>query len=187
MSRRPARPAVAARAAAASAAGPAPLTRRGALLFGAGLVTVVLALFAANLTIRTLVLWWFRDDYVRTELVVTEVGDRQHDPILFATVAATGEEIHTRTLPTELYTYDSPRDATGTLASDERLRGMRIPIWWCDRHWRVMSDTRLAYVSEYGPGLPSTRLALVTTAVNAAIAGLGVLAIRRGLRSRRSA
>lgn len=185
MSRRPSRKAVAAGPAVAPATEPAPLTRRGALLFATGLVTIVMALFVSNLTIRTLALWWFRDDYVRTELVVTEVGDRQHDPILFGTVAATGAEIQTRTLPTELYGYDSPSDATGALKPESELRGMRIPIWWCDRHRRVMSDTRLAYVSEYGPELPSTRLALVTTAVNAAIAALGVLAIRRGLRSRR--
>ena len=40
----------------------APLSRRGTLLFVAGLVILILAVFMLNLTIRTMTLWWYQAD-----------------------------------------------------------------------------------------------------------------------------
>lgn len=162
------------------------LTPRGRALLASGLVVLVLACIVLDLSLRTLVHGWLAEEYVRTELVVVDVGDRANEPVLFATVAATGEEIHTRRLPTEVWAYDSPRDATGTLLPTEELRGRRIPVWWSSRDGWLFSDLRLAFVSEYGPTLPSARLALGIAAGNLVLAALGAALVRRGLRSRRS-
>lgn len=160
-----------------------PFPRRGALLFAAGLVILVLALFTLNLTSRTLFFWWYQADLVRTELVITDLSDRQYDPLLFGTVAATGEEVHTSIFPTEIFQYDSPRDATGTLKRPDQVRGLHIPIWYGSARDSLVGTPTIYYVSEYGTP-PSTRLALLTTAINAAIGWLGVLCIRWGLRTR---
>ena len=163
-----------------------PFPRRAALLFAAGLVILVIALFTSNLTIRTLVFWWYAGDYVRTELVVTEFSPHGDDPLVFGTIVATGEEIHTSILPTELFRHDTPDAVVGHLRSRDEALGLHIPVWYCPRRHSLFGDPRVMYVSEYGT-LPSTRLALTTAGINLAIGGLGVFCLRRGLRIGREA
>ncbi len=157
----------------------------GKLLFIGGLLVVIVALFTLNLTIRTLTLWWHQGDYVRTELEVTGLSPSR-SPLLFGIVAATGEEIHTSILPTEIFTYDSPSDATGTLKRSADIEGLRIPVWYCPRRHSIFGNPHVYYVSEYGT-LPTARTALGVVAINLAIALLGALGIRQGLRTRAAA
>ena len=163
-----------------------PFPRRAALLFAAGLVILVIALFTSNLTIRTLVFWWYASDYVRTELVVTEFSPHGKNPLVFGTIAATGEEIHTSILPTELFRHDTPDAVVGHLRSRDEALGMHIQVWYCPRRHSLFGDPRVMYVSEYG-ALPSTREALVTLGINVAIGWLGVFNVRRALRISRAA
>ena len=169
-----------------SADDPPSFPRRGALLFTAGLVILVLAAFVANLTLRTWFFWWYQDDYVRTELVVTELSIQGGEPMLFGIVAATGDEVHTSITPTEIFRYDSPSDATGDLKRSDEVRGMHIPMWYVGAEQSIVGTPSIYWVSEYGT-LPSTRLALTTAAINLAIAALGAWCIRAGLRTRRPA
>jgi hypothetical protein len=158
-----------------------PFSRRSALLFATGLVVLTLAAFTLNLTLRTLTFWWYQADLVRTDFVVTDLSDRRRDPLLFGTVTATGEDIHTALLPTELFAYDTPSDATGRLRSDAKIRGLRIPMWYQSGRHSMVGSPSIYWVSEYGT-LPSAGLALGTLAVNAAMAGVGVACVRRALR-----
>ncbi len=77
--------------------------------------------------------------------------------MVFGTIAATGEEIHTSILPTELFRHDTPDAVVGHLRSRDEALGMHIQVWYCPRRHSLFGDPRVMYVSEYGT-LPSHAL-----------------------------
>jgi hypothetical protein len=150
---------------------------------GFGLILVCIALFTLNLTGRARLFWLSRDDYIRTELEVTDLspGTGHSKSMVVGIVTATGEEIHSRHVPTELVEFDSPSDPTGTLMKPETARGKRIPSWFAQDHNSLINSARVHYVSEFGT-LPSGTLILGTAAVNLAIFAAGASFVAIGIR-----
>lgn len=147
-----------------------------------GLLLVCIALLTAELTGRTMLFWLARDDYIRTEVTVTNVLiDSELEVAVWGIVAATGEEVRLPSVPTELHVYDSPSDPTGELIEPSAARGTVIPIWFADDHTSLFSSARVHFVSEYDT-LPSGWLVLGTAAVNLAVLALGVWCTAYGFR-----
>jgi hypothetical protein len=136
-----------------------------------GLLLICIAVLNFELTGRTILFWLSRDDYIRTDLKVTELSPGRH-AMVFGIVAATGEEFHSRIVPAELIELDSPSDPTGTLMKPERAKGKVVPIWFAQDHNSFFSSRRVQYVSEF-PTLPSGTLVLGTAAVNLSIFAIG--------------
>ena len=146
-----------------------------AATFVSGLIIICFAVLVLGLTSRTSFFWLSRDDYIRTELTVTDLdpGTEDSDATLSGTVTATGKEIHTHHIPQELFEFDSPNDPIGTHMDAEKARGKRIPIWFAEDHQSFFSSARIQYVSEYD-SLPDFKLVLKTAAVGLALFVAGI-------------
>jgi hypothetical protein len=125
-----------------------------------GLILVCIALFALELAGRTLRFWLSRDDYIRTELKVTDLNSE--GDTVFGIVAATGEEIHSNRV-------------------HAAARGKVVPIWFAQGHNSFFSSARVQYVSEFET-LPSGTLVLGIAAVNLAILAVGAWCVVFGIR-----
>ena len=158
-----------------------PTSLRPTAAVGGGLLLVCIALFVSNLTVRTLLFWHSKADYVRTELEVTGYSPAFRDPLLLGKVRSTGEEVHYSVFPSELFKYDSSSDATGSLISADEARGKLIPIWFAKDHGSFFTAARIYYVSEFETP-PSGIFVLKLSAVNLAILLAGAWLFRWGAR-----
>ena len=147
-----------------------------------GLLLVCIGVLVLELTGRTLLFWLARDDYIRTEVTVTDVLiDSELEVAVWGIVAATGKEVRLPSAPTELHVYDSPSDATGELMEPSAARGKVIPIWFAEDHTSFFSSSRVHFVSEYDTP-PSGTLVLSIAAVNLAILAVGAWCTAYGFR-----
>jgi hypothetical protein len=143
-----------------------------------GLILICFAFLTINLTARTIAFWIYRNDYTRTELEVTELipGTGDSDSVLIGIVAATGDEIHSNQIPTELMEFSSPRGVIGTVMNPAAARGKKIPIWYARDHQAWFTSANIQFASEFDT-LPSSRLVLGIVCVNLALFALAAWCI----------
>lgn len=146
-----------------------------------GLVVLPVSLLVLDLTLRITSFWLSRDDYVRTELEVTDVDVGVDSEGMFGIVAATGEEIRVGRLPLELYEHDSPSDPIGTRMTPEQAKGKKIPIWYAAGHTSFWDSPAVQFVSEY-PERPDGSTMAGPLCITLAMAGIGAGLVWWGLR-----
>lgn len=147
-----------------------------------GLAIACLAVFSLELTLRTFIFWLSRADYVRTEFKVTELHiGIEGDPMVWGTVAATGEELRLVRVPSELYEATTPNGPISTVISPEAAQGRVVPIWFARGHQSLFSSPRVQFVSEFET-LPSALRVLGVAALSLRTLTLGLGCAWVGLR-----
>src|SRR5689334_3507645 len=81
-----------------------------------------------RLTSRISVFRLLRDDFIPTELEVTETGHGGGSAVALEIVAATGEEICCHRVPEGLKRRFSAEDPNSTVMTLEKVRGQAVPI-----------------------------------------------------------
>jgi hypothetical protein len=143
--------------------------------FVVGLILATLAVFVSEATVREVLIALHRGDYVRDELVVEGL---QHDPAsLYGQIASTGESV---TAPISVAGPDQ-LDRFRHMQPEGGLKGYRVPVWYLPKAspWLWGASDRVLDVWESGDRFAAWRAA---AAVNAALAVVSVVLIRRGLK-----
>jgi hypothetical protein len=141
-----------------------------------GLIMAILVLFMAPMSVREVCTSLNQNAFVRDELQLESFreGKGRSSAWLEAHVVSTGESF--RTDRVHLVGLDRLRELT----RESRLEGYRTPVWYLPKHglWPAIDTLvqfRVRTPAEFDQGFPAGLVA-----VNAALAWLSFLFIRRG-------
>jgi len=159
-----------------------PRARDVFLLIG-GIFVFFFSLMIGRMTERAWRIHLNADRYVKTDLEIIHLdetpgdGPRSH----IVRVGATGEELIVRDLDARITTKHGPGGAIGRYPPAINAKGRRMPAWYTPDAGGVLSDLRIAYLSEYD-SLPHPVHVAKVTLVNLLVLTIGAMMIRTGFR-----
>lgn len=116
-----------------------------------GFFLFVFGLMFINLNGRMVLLWMYRDLYVRTEMEILDFDPRGDPATVVARVAADGEQLSTAEFGPGFYEPSGPGGIIGVAQSREKVIGRKIPIWYRADASRWISDLRVVAEHETMP------------------------------------